>query len=948
MPTNLNTAVRKASIVILFVFCWSLFFTTTASAATIYSNSSTGNDTTGDGSSGTPYASFHKAYTQAASSGDIINLTGTFDWTNLDESGDSTNSGYTLAKSLTIQGQAADSTFIQASSTVNTADRPVFTVSSGKTVTVKDLTVRYGVATASNTGGGFTNNGTLNIENSNVSYSRYNSSSSDGAGGIFLPNSASAVLNISTSTIAYNTFNARLYGAGGVYAGQSNTMTIIASTFHNNESISTIPTTYAFSYADPAGALGQFRFTTTVVTNSTFTNNTTNSYGGALNIYYPNSFKITNSTIANNNADAGAGGILFDSSSNSYQLHLENTILANNTGNGSANDFHVISAASGRITDNGYNIVEYSTNKTWSGTGVLTGNQASLNLSATLADNSATNGVQTLALSAGSVAINAGTTTANSSIAVPSTDQRGGTRSGATDIGAYEYSAGGFADVTVPTATLTAPSSSSTVSGANVSLTASATDNVAVAGVSFYIDDVLQGSEDTSSTYEITWDSTAVSEGSHTAFSVTRDTSNNYATSTSVSFTVDNVSPTISAVSAVAATTTATITWVTSEAASTLVNIGLTSSYGSSTSETDTSTRVTSHSASLTSLVACSVYHYQARSIDSVTNTATSSDATFETTGCTGGTNISATSQNGIATSTGGTLTRGDLSITVPTSFTATSSSAVFQISQLGRSSFLTAASTPSGVIAAGSDIFHLAAFTDFSTKLETFDQAITLTLSYLTTDITDITESTLKIYRYNSGNWSALSSCTVDTNAKTVTCTTTAFSDFGIFGESAPAESVAVAGNGPLYEGPVSDLPDYITPRTQIVYPDGTIVYLDDVRAPTVPATKDALALLQSPTHSVLGSNKTTIDISIFTRDLYRGVSGDDVLALQKILNQNGFTITENGYGAPGEETTFFGKLTRDALIRYQVAQDIKPSYGYFGPITRKNIYLHNLVQNY
>jgi hypothetical protein len=83
------------------------------SAATIYTNSISGNDSTGDGTSGSPYKTFTKAYT-AASSGDTIDLTGTFTWTDADETLDVATTGVTLQKNLTIQGQSADETIIQA------------------------------------------------------------------------------------------------------------------------------------------------------------------------------------------------------------------------------------------------------------------------------------------------------------------------------------------------------------------------------------------------------------------------------------------------------------------------------------------------------------------------------------------------------------------------------------------------------------------------------------------------------------------------------------------------------------------------------------------------------------------------------------------------------------------------------------------------------------------
>jgi peptidoglycan hydrolase-like protein with peptidoglycan-binding domain len=70
--------------------------------------------------------------------------------------------------------------------------------------------------------------------------------------------------------------------------------------------------------------------------------------------------------------------------------------------------------------------------------------------------------------------------------------------------------------------------------------------------------------------------------------------------------------------------------------------------------------------------------------------------------------------------------------------------------------------------------------------------------------------------------------------------------------------------------------------------------------------------------------------------RDLMFGMTGDDVLALQKLLNAGGFVLAPSGAGAPGHETSFFGARTKAALAKYQAARGVAPSAGYFGPVTR------------
>lgn len=96
------------------------------------------------------------------------------------------------------------------------------------------------------------------------------------------------------------------------------------------------------------------------------------------------------------------------------------------------------------------------------------------------------------------------------------------------------------ADTTAPSVSVSAPASGATVSGKTVAVTATASDNVGVAGVQFKLDGANLGSEDTSSPYSITWDTTAVSNGSHTLTAVARDAAGNTKTATNITVTVSN------------------------------------------------------------------------------------------------------------------------------------------------------------------------------------------------------------------------------------------------------------------------------------------------------------------------------------------------------------------------------------------------------------------------
>src|SRR6185295_7681354 len=76
---------------------------------------------------------------------------------------------------------------------------------------------------------------------------------------------------------------------------------------------------------------------------------------------------------------------------------------------------------------------------------------------------------------------------------------------------------------TPPGVTLTQPTGT-TVSGAAVTLAATATDDHGVAGVQFQVDSGNVGSEQTTAPYTLAWDSTTVGDGSHTLAAVARDT----------------------------------------------------------------------------------------------------------------------------------------------------------------------------------------------------------------------------------------------------------------------------------------------------------------------------------------------------------------------------------------------------------------------------------------
>ncbi|MDR3572170.1 MAG: Ig-like domain-containing protein [Candidatus Pacebacteria bacterium] len=948
---------------------------------TIYSNSSTGNDSTGNGSSGNPYATFTKAY-NAAVDGDTINLTGTFNWASAGETGDAVTSGFTLGKYLTITGQSPTSTIIEASATSNSANERVFTIANAFTVAIKNLTMQYGnlssvnggcmditgsaqvtlshidmfscLSGAANGAGLYVSAGTTTIQNSSF---RNNVTSATG-GAIALGGSTPAVL-ISNSTFSGN--NAQSTGAGAAIGITTGKAWLTNDTISGNYgALASLYLSSGSLYLRNTLVAGNFATSSTNVdverTGGTFTSEGNNILG----IFVPGAGIATTTSDWTNTSGSGTfvmygtsttgtlnlGSLTQDSNTGTYVIPLQAGSIGIDQGTStsySVNGATITVPTSDQRTlgrTNAPDIGAYEYNgggDTTPPTVFLTDPIASeatsstMTFSATASDNVAVAGV-TFYLN--------GVKIGSEITSTPYTETYDTT---ATSTGTYSAlavardtsnnyatsSAVSFViDNTGPSVSLTTPVSNESTSSV-VTLSASASDSyVSVAGVTFYVDGAKQGSEDTSAPYSLSWDSTATSSGSHFAFAVARNSLNNYSTSSSVVFTVANVGATPTLVAASPSSSGATITWQTVTAASSRVSFGLSSTYSTSTAQTDTAPRVTSHSVTLAGLPSCTQFHYAVYGQTAGSDSATSSDQTFKTTGCTGGASISATAENAIATSTGGSLTQDNLSLTVPANFSGTTSAATFQANELDATSFFAGAGTPSGFTKASTPVFNIKALTDATTTLSTFSSPITVTLSYTSSQISGLDASTLWIYRYDSPSWSPLSSCIVNTTAQTVSCTTTNFSDFALFGDQATSGGGSPAptstSNGPIFTGTAASLPNYLAPQAQVDYPNGTVVYASSMGTASVGRTS-----------------------FMFTKNLHPRQSDPEVILLQKYLNSHGFTVATSGPGSPGHETQYFGTRTALALSKFQDAHaqeilapvKLKKGTGIFGASTRAYI---------
>jgi hypothetical protein len=98
------------------------------------------------------------------------------------------------------------------------------------------------------------------------------------------------------------------------------------------------------------------------------------------------------------------------------------------------------------------------------------------------------------------------------------------------------------ADTTPPTVSVTSPAAGQTVTG-TVNLSATASDNVGVAGVQFQVDGANVGAEATSAPYTASWNAAGATNGSHTITAIARDAAGNRRTSAGLTVSVSNSTP---------------------------------------------------------------------------------------------------------------------------------------------------------------------------------------------------------------------------------------------------------------------------------------------------------------------------------------------------------------------------------------------------------------------
>jgi hypothetical protein len=240
------------------------------------------------------------------SAGDVINITDAVH----------TESGILVNKDVTIQGQGADSTVVQAHADVDEATERVFFVAAGTAATIRRMTIRHGNPSSEpRSGGGIRNEGELTIEESIISHNR-----GSAGGGIFNDGRLALVnCTVSSNTAAGGDSYLECSTGGGI-KNMVGVATLINSTVSDNTARA------------KGGGLHIACQGTLVLVNSTVSGNNTTDDGGG--VYLNGVGEFTNSTIVNNSAHNGGGVYVRGTREVGLVrglLNYTNTIIADNT-----------------------------------------------------------------------------------------------------------------------------------------------------------------------------------------------------------------------------------------------------------------------------------------------------------------------------------------------------------------------------------------------------------------------------------------------------------------------------------------------------------------------------------------------------------------------------------------------------------------------------------------
>ena len=345
--------------------------------------STIGNDTVGDGTATNPYATIQKGLTYVADGGTIHIQAGKYTATG--------NVGLTITKNVTIVGEDQSNTTIDAQNSNN-----IFTVNSGITVTIENITLANGSAT---NGGAIYNTGNLTFINctftgNKASYGgaiyntgtiaslkdcnfTENRASLNYGGAIFNQGTiaslndcnftkntgrcAGAIYNTGTIASLKDCSFTSNTASGSQYDGYGGAIYNIGGTINALSGCSfTGNTASGYKYAGYGGAIVNNRGKITSLSNCTFTNNTAaasfnnGGQGGAIWNYYTPNISVSNCTFTGNKASF-YGGAIYNYGSTNTIIPVNYSSFVNNTATSGSTIYSNMGYGTSGTVNAGYN-----------------------------------------------------------------------------------------------------------------------------------------------------------------------------------------------------------------------------------------------------------------------------------------------------------------------------------------------------------------------------------------------------------------------------------------------------------------------------------------------------------------------------------------------------------------------------------------------------------------
>ena len=247
--------------------------------------------------------------------------------------GTHTENSIDITRDVEVRGAGQGTTIIQGAGSAQSAADRVFTIPTGRTITLNQFTLQNGYAPTT-PGGGLSNAGNLTISQLTI---QSNASGTTG-GGIY----NTGTLNISSSILSSNQDGVGAASGFGGGLHNSGNATITSVTVSGNSS------NLDASGSGRGGGLYNASGGNMTLTNSTVSNNTADQFGGG--IYSRGTINISQTTINNNTITAsgisGAGGGFYNEDGGI--LTMIDVTLDSNSVNGHGGGFY--SKATGSAT----------------------------------------------------------------------------------------------------------------------------------------------------------------------------------------------------------------------------------------------------------------------------------------------------------------------------------------------------------------------------------------------------------------------------------------------------------------------------------------------------------------------------------------------------------------------------------------------------------------------